>query len=138
MAKNEFQMDPRDKREQRKFGLLVAVVLCGIGAIRSWASHELAIGLFSMALVFLALAVACPRALGPVLFVWMKIAAALNWVMTRLLLSLTFVLLITPFGLVIRLFGRDPLKRKRMPEAQTYWEDAEEQPTEFRRYFDQY
>lgn len=138
MAKNEFQIDPRDKREQRKFGLLVAVVLCGIGAIRSWVSHEPAIGLFSVALVFLALAVACPRALGPVLLVWMKIATALNWLMTRLLLGLAFVLLITPFGLAIGLFGLDPLKRKWMPEAETYWEDAEEQPAEFRRYFDQF
>jgi hypothetical protein len=68
----------------------------------------------------------------------MQLAKGLNWFMTRMLLSLAFYLAITPVRIWIRLFGEDPLKRRWQPEATTYWEEAEEQPEEVERYFNQF
>lgn len=40
---------------------------------------------------------------------WMKIGAVLGWINTRIILGLIFFLLITPMGLILRLFGKDLL-----------------------------
>jgi hypothetical protein len=42
-------------------------------------------------------------------------------VMGGVILTLVFVLVMTPLGLVLRLLGRDPLQRKWEPGAASYW-----------------
>ena len=51
---------------------------------------------------------------------WMKFAAVLGYINSRILLSLMFYLVIPPSGLVMRLFGRNPLRR-RGPAQDSYW-----------------
>jgi len=49
----------------------------------------------------------------------MKFADGLGWVNTRILLVIVYYLVITPTGLIMRLFGRSPLPAKK--DATTYW-----------------
>lgn len=51
---------------------------------------------------------------------WMGIAAVLGYVNSRILLSLLYYGLFAPVGLVRRLFGKDPMKR-RGPAQSSYW-----------------
>lgn len=51
---------------------------------------------------------------------WMRLAVLLGHINSRILLSLMFYLVFMPYGLVMRLFGRDPLRR-RGPRKDTYW-----------------
>jgi hypothetical protein len=44
---------------------------------------------------------------------WWALAGVLGWINARLLLSLAFLLVLTPLGLAWRLLGRDPLARRR-------------------------
>lgn len=62
-----------------------------------------------------------PRALRPVEYVWMKLAMVLNYVMTRVILTLAFFLAITPTGLLVRLFKKDLLSLTIDPQQQSYW-----------------
>ena len=43
----------------------------------------------------------------------MIFAAILGWIMTRVILSLVFYLIMTPIGLITRLLGEDFLKLKK-------------------------
>ena len=52
--------------------------------------------------------------------IWMSIAVALGWVNSRILLTLMFYLVFTPYGFISRLVGRDPLDR-RGRERESYW-----------------
>ena len=45
-------------------------------------------------------------------------------VMGRLLLTVLFLLLVTPLGLLLRLLGKDLLELKRRPDAASYWHVA--------------
>jgi hypothetical protein len=133
-------IDTSSRSEQRKFGLVMAVAIAALGVLR-WAIHGFAhfpLYFFVVAAVFAGLGLLFPRALKPVFVVWMKFAEGMNWVMTRLLLGIAFYVMITPTRLLIRLFGEDPLKRDWHPDADTYWEDAEEQPAELERYLNQF
>ena len=49
-------------------------------------------------------------------------------VLTWLLLTLAFYLVFTPFGLVMRILGKDPLHRRFQPDAATYWETRDDGP----------
>ena len=51
---------------------------------------------------------------------WMKFATALGWVNSRVLLTLLFYGVFAPYGFVSRLFGRDPLNRRRAA-GDTHW-----------------
>ena len=52
---------------------------------------------------------------------WMRFAVILGTIMTRVLLTLVFVLVVTPIGLILRLVGKDPMHRKPDPSKETYW-----------------
>lgn len=131
-------IDASDRKQQRNFGLLLAVALPLIGGVRWWLTGRPQWPFFAVAAVFLVLGLVLPGVLRPILWVWLKLGYALNWVMTRVLLTLAFVVLITPARVLVSLFSEDPLKRTWDPEAETYWEDAEDQPTELARYRDQF
>ena len=61
-----------------------------------------------------------PASLRYVHQVWMKIGHVLGWINTRILLGVIFYGLITPMGLVMRLFGKDSMHRALVHEANTY------------------
>jgi hypothetical protein len=50
----------------------------------------------------------------------MKFGHVMNWINTRLILGLLFYGLFLPFGLVMRLFGKDSMHRKWDDRVSTY------------------
>jgi len=111
----------------RRFGWVVGGVFVGIATLiawrRGWAldGWPLALGLPGALLVVLG--TAAPGVLRPVQRVWMGLAFAMGFVMTRVILTLVFVGMVIPIGFVMRLVGRDPLERKRDPTVPTYWRE---------------
>jgi len=64
------------------------------------------------------------RAALPVYWAWMGLSFVLGSVMSRLVMAFVFFGVITPIGLIMRLVGRDPLRRKK-PRSGSYWVDVE-------------
>ena len=64
---------------------------------------------------------------------WMSLAEALGFVMTRVILGVVFFLFVTPIGLVRRLFGGDPLSR-RARRAESYWKPYTERRRDPKHY----
>ncbi|EFK96266.1 conserved hypothetical protein, membrane [sediment metagenome] len=102
----------------------MGVVLSLFGAISLYKGGGAWRYLFSIGGAFAVLGLALPAVIKPVFRLWMKIAGALGWLNTRLLLSIVFFTVFTPVGLVARLFRIDWLDRKfPKPDAPTYWKD---------------
>jgi hypothetical protein len=68
---------------------------------------------------------------------WMYAAFPIGWTVSHLLLGGIYYLILTPTGLLMRLVGRDPMRRKFEPAAATYWLPREE-VTDKTRYFRQF
>jgi Saxitoxin biosynthesis operon protein SxtJ len=106
----------------RRFGLLFVVVwalLAAYGAHKAWLN--LVVSIFVAASVTFALATLfVPKALRPLNFAWFKLGELMGKIVSPIVLGIIFYLLITPVGLVGRLFGRDELKLKRGAEK-SYW-----------------
>ncbi len=73
-----------------------------------------------IASTFIGLGFILPILLKPIYFLWMIFAAILGWVMTRVILSLVFYLVITPIGLITRILGEDFLALKKS-QSDSYW-----------------
>lgn len=59
-----------------------------------------------------------PSVFRPLAFVWFGLAEILGWVMTRVIFSTVFFLLVTPVGLCRRMCGIDPMERGRWKDGQ--------------------
>ena len=51
---------------------------------------------------------------------WMKFGHVAGWINTRIILGLVFYTVFLPFGLIMRLIGNDPMKRKLDNESESY------------------
>ncbi len=70
-----------------------------------------------IAISVLVLALILPKAFQPVAFLWFGLAKVLGLVSTRILLTVTFFLLIVPVGFLRKLLGRDELKLKQFKKS---------------------
>jgi len=57
-------------------------------------------------------AIVRPTSLRPVYKAWMKVGEAIGFVNSRIILFIFFYLILAPMGMIIRLFGYDPMRRK--------------------------
>ena len=86
--------------------------------------------LFLLGLIF-------PNLFRRVQRVWMGLAIVLGWVNTRIILSLLFYAVLTPVGLIMRLF-RDPLDRQLGDGRASYWVRREPKPVDPKAYENQF
>lgn len=61
-----------------------------------------------------------PKTLAHLYNGWMRFGSIMNKITTSLILSIVYLVLITPPGLVMRAFGNDPLNRKLDDSVNTY------------------
>lgn len=123
--REEIRQLPTDVPALRKFGLAVGGVFMAIGGLLLWRDVSWGIYLVYLGAPLVLLGAVVPKILKPVYIAWMSMAVVLGALMTRVLLTLFFFLVITPVGLFFKLIGRDILNRKLDREAPTYWIDKE-------------
>ncbi|HEY0726218.1 MAG TPA: SxtJ family membrane protein [Pyrinomonadaceae bacterium] len=116
-------MRRRTFRAEKEFGLIVGGVFVLLGL---WWLYR---GKFATAAYVLSAAgsilVLCglvfPRGLTVPRRLWMKLAEAMSFVSSRIILAIIFFLVMTPIGLVKRATGWDPLQR-RSATGDSFWQ----------------
>ena len=109
----------------RKFGLIMTVsfalvtVLLWLRGDGVWPYTAVLSGLFLISCLLF------PGLLGPVEWIWMKLALAMGFVMTNVLLTLVFFIAVTLTGLVMKLFGKDPLGLVFRDDMESYWHEVD-------------
>ena len=126
-------------RELMWFGPLFALFAVLVRAIAIWRFEAPGfarwIGLVSAAIISIYYAV--PLLRKPIFIAWLAAVFPIGWVVSHLLLGVVFYLVVFPIGLSVRLFGYDALRRRREPEAESYWIEREPRDDP-RRYFRQF
>lgn len=108
------------RAEGRKFGLTVGAAFVVLAAIGFWRDHVILPGvLAAVGLSLAAAGLAIPGHLGPVYRVWMRGAHAISKVTTPIFLSIMYLVVLTPAGLLMRGFGRNPLRHEETEGG--YW-----------------
>ncbi len=90
-------------------------------ALSLWRSHLLRAELFAgIGAMLVLLALLAPSWAIPFHVAWMKFAAVLGYINSRIILSLMYYGVMAPIGVILRLTGRDPLHRRRGASG-SYW-----------------
>lgn len=95
------------------FGLIGAWPMLADAAPRSWA--------LALAAVLILLALTLPRTLTPVAWLWLGLGRVLHVVVSPIIMAAVYGVAVIPTGIYVRLSGKDPLRLKYDPGAQTYW-----------------
>lgn len=110
-----------EARELRHFGLLLGtLVVAGFAGIPFLRRHAIIGWPWLVAALLWAPALVAPAALRYLHRGWTRLGEALGWLNTRVILSLLYIIVVVPIGLVMRLAGRDPMERKFDPAADSY------------------
>jgi hypothetical protein len=110
-------------RALRKSAFAVGGVLLALAAWLLWRDRAPSIRLVLLgggALLVLAGALV-PARLRPLYLGWMTVALAIGWVMSRVVLTLVFVVVLTPLALLARLTGKRFLALDADRKAPSYW-----------------
>ena len=109
------------KKKIRNFGIIVGLFILTVGVILFWKNNSVNSILFIIGFILLGVGLVIPMILKPIYFVWMVFASILGWFMTRLILSLLYYVVVTPMGLVFRIFGKQFLELKWDQSKPSYW-----------------
>ena len=142
MALVEVNWKP-DSGQLRTFGLVGSAAFCTLAVVWMWnrvAGESSAVGpavVWAVISAWTLVAIATPGLLRPVYVVVTAVGLPIGIVVSFAILAAVYFVIFTPISLVFRLMGRDALKRRFDPDAETYW--APHRPAgDVRRYFRQF
>lgn len=122
----------------RKFGLFFTAIFTVIGTIYL---DGLSLGpgmiFLAIASLFLIATTFAPDILKPLNILWMRLGIAMGMIVNPTVMGVIFFFLITPVGIITKLFGRDELRLKAVPVG-SYWimrNKTFNKNTNFRRQF---
>ena len=113
-------MKKKSINSNKSFGILFFVVffLYGIWPILS--SNEIRIWSLSMGIIFLILGLLNSKLLTPFHNLWLRLGTLLGRIVSPIVMFLVYFVFITPLAVIIRLFGKD-LLRKKFNKSPSYW-----------------
>ncbi len=122
-------------RAEREFGLIVGGVLVLLSTWWLYRGKFATLSPITLPLggLLIVLALVFPRALVLPNRAWMAFAEALSFVTTRVILAVVFFGIVTPIGVIKRMFGWDPLHR-RADRSGSYWRPYTERQKDPRHY----
>ena len=116
---------------------IIAMIFGGVGAMKTGAWPVWTFWLGGVGGALGALLWRMPRLAGPFYAAWHGVAACIGFIVGNSAAAIVYYIVITPVGLLVRAFGRDPLERRFEPGRKSYWKDAEK-VDDAERYFRQY
>lgn len=127
MAHESFRREEEHRTSSnRSFGLVIAVAFLLIGVVPWLLGGKLHYWAIVGAAAFLVAALAVPAVLSPLNRIWTRFGLLLHRIVSPLVLGFMFYVVVTPIGLLMRMLGKDPLRREFDRRATSYW--IERQP----------
>ena len=124
-----------EKSTNRSFGLVffIAFLIIGLwplahdGSVRFWS--------LIIASIFLFLGILNSKILTPLNVLWSKFGELLGIVIAPIVMGIIFFLVVTPTGLIMRMFGKDLLRNKFQINNESYWIKREKNKSTMKKQF---
>lgn len=105
----------------RNFGFVFAGAFSLFAAVSLWNGTGKWPFLLAIAVAFVVVTLLAPHWLRPLNRLWHRFGLLLGRIVSPIVMGTLFFVVVTPVATLARLFGNDPLRLKRDPEAVTYW-----------------
>ena len=113
-------MDEIKINSNRSFGIVFFVVFLLIAFYPLLKGHDLRIWSLIVSLIFLILGLLNSKILTPLNKMWFKLGLFLGKIISPLIMGIIFFIVVTPIGIIMRLFNKDLLNLKYNKEK-SYW-----------------
>jgi len=128
MIRNDLHEDySRQQHEpvatERNLGTTFAVVFALIAAWSYYRDSGYAVVWLLVAAAFLLSAYFWTAPLRPLNLLWHRLGQSLFHIVNPLVMGVAFFLTVVPIGIIRRLLGKDPLRLKLDPGAESYWQE---------------
>ena len=115
-------MEKKNKLPSNKsFGIVFFIVFLLISLWPLLNQNGIRIWSLAISLIFLILGLANSKLLTPLNKIWFKLGILLGNIISPIVMGIVFFLVVTPIGLILKLFGKDLLNKKYKSKKSTYW-----------------
>jgi hypothetical protein len=125
MKQSTHEVFSRDEKivagSDRSFGFVMAAAFAVVTLLNAWHVGRVWPWTAGVAVLFLAAALLRPAVLNPLNRLWLKFGLLLHGVVNPVVMALLFYGTVWPTGFVMRALGKDLLRLKREPGAESYW-----------------
>lgn len=137
MLIEELKNIKESKKDLKKFGLTIGIALLLISALLFYLEKESYIYFAAGSGFFILAGLTFPIILKPFNKLWMTFAILLGWFMSRVILTILFYLILTPIGLIAKIFGKKFLDLQFKSSQKTYWikREIEKEKIDYERQF---
>jgi len=109
------------RNSNRVLGITFAIIFILIGLFPLLSDNTPLVWAIGTSGLLVFLAIVTPRSLGPLTRLWLRLGDLLHVFMTPIVLAFIYLLSVIPVGLLMRVFGKDPLHRRFERSAKSYW-----------------
>ena len=113
------------KKELREFGLTIGIILVILGGVSLWRGKEFYPYFLGIGGLFIISGLTLSRILKPLQKIWMSFSIIVGFFASRFILLILFYTVLTPMGLLTRLFGKDILDQRIDKTRRSYWRERE-------------
>ena len=117
----EIKKIKQGEKECREFSRVVGIALLLAGGVFVWRGKPWYPGAFLSGLLLLVLGQWKPRALTVLYRCWMTLSLCLGFVMSRILLTVLFYVVVTPVAVITRILGKHFLDTRFRNQQLSYW-----------------
>ena len=110
----------KKNKSNKSFGIIFFIVFLIIGFWPLINGEGVRIWSILLSLSFLILGLLNSKILSPLSYSWIKLGIIIGNFISPIIMAIIFYLLISPFGIVMRIFGRDLLMKKYSKKS-SYW-----------------
>jgi hypothetical protein len=134
--KEEFVHVDRSPKALRRFGFILGTMSILVGLL-FLLRHRSGLPLLFIGALLIILGVVAPKTLRYFHAVWIAFSLLIGSIMSRVILTLVFFLVVTPIGLLQRLVSRSGIDLRFRTGASSYWQAREKSfaPADYRNQF---
>lgn len=125
MLKEELKHIDTSEKAVKKTGITVGIVLIAISFILWWLGKNSFVYFSAIGGFFIILSYIAIPLLKPFHKLWIGLSLILGFVMSRVILTILFYLVVTPIGLLAKLVGKKFMPLGFDKNEKTYWEKRE-------------
>ena len=119
----------------RSFGIVFFVFFLIVAFWPLKNGEDLRVWSLIMSFIFLLLGLINSKILTPLNKLWFKLGIFLGNFISPIVMALVFFLVVTPTGIIMRLFGKNLLRIKKMKNVKTYWIKIDKKNSSMRNQF---
>ena len=124
----------KSKSSNKSFGIVFSVVFLLVALWPILNENEVRFWALILSVIFLALGLLNSKILTPLKILWLKLGEKLGIIVSPIVMGIIYFFVITPTGLLVKLFGKDLLNIK-FSKEKTYWIKRDKLTGSMRRQF---